>query len=134
MQAPVSQSRHCKNRWPICRIFSTTCSVVTPNLSVDLSWSVREHYLFEDKDEVDAQWLALIEKFSDRFLIGSDKVGKFTGLDENLDGYAGLLGRLSKEAADRVGRKNALALLPPRGAGSVAVSDDPALAQAEPRE
>ncbi|MAY35775.1 MAG: 5-oxo-L-prolinase [Spongiibacteraceae bacterium] len=105
-----------------------------PNLSVDLSWSVREHYLFEDKDEVDAQWLALIEKFSDRFLIGSDKVGKFTGLDENLDGYAGLLGRRSKEAADRVGRKNALALLPPRGAGSVAVSDDPALAQAEPGE
>lgn len=24
------------------------------NLSVDLSWSIREHYLFEDKDEVDA--------------------------------------------------------------------------------
>ncbi len=105
-----------------------------PNLFVDLSWSVREHYLFEGEDEVDTKWLALIEKFSDRFLIGSDKVGKFTGLDENLDGYAGLLGRLSKEAAERVRRSNALELLPPRGAGSVAVTDDPALAHAESRE
>ena len=101
-----------------------------PNLYIDLSWSVRDHYLFKDKDEVDSDWLALIEKFPDRFLIGSDKVGKFTGLDENLGGYAGLLGKLPKEAADQVGRRNALELLPPRGAGNVAVTDDPALARA----
>lgn len=99
------------------------------NLSIDLSWSVRDHYLFQSEDEVDRDWLALIQKFPDRFLIGSDKVGKFNGLDKNLGGYAALLDKLSEEAADRVARRNALELLPPRGAGKVAVSEDPALAR-----
>ncbi len=84
-------------------------------------------------EEIDTLWLALTEKFAGRFLIGGGKVGKFTGLDENLDGYAGLLGTRSKEPADRVGRCNVLELLPLRGAGNVAVSDDPALGLAEPR-
>lgn len=101
-----------------------------PNLSIDLSWSVRDHYLFKDKDEVNGEWVALIEKFPNRFLIGSDKVGKFSGLDKNLSGYAGLFDKLSKDAADQVGRRNALDLLPPRAAGNIAVSDDPALARA----
>lgn len=98
------------------------------NLYIDLSWSVRDHYLFEDEDQVDQDWLALIEDFPDRFLLGSDKVGKFKGLDKNLNGYQVLLDKLPKETADRVARTNALALLPPRAASNIAVTDDPALA------
>lgn len=100
-----------------------------PNLFVDLSWSVREHYLFESDKDVDPRWLALIEKFPDRFLLGSDKVGRFAGLDKNLGGYSILLDKLEPDVADKLMRRNALGLLPSRAAGTIALSEDPELAQ-----
>ncbi|WP_372758647.1 amidohydrolase family protein [Litorivivens sp.] len=105
------------------------------NLAIDLSWSVRDHYLFKgskkNRETVDERWLELIEKYPDRFLLGSDKVGKFTGLDKNLKGYQALLDRLQPATAERLASRNALALLPPRGAGNIAVSEEPNLALTE---
>lgn len=100
-----------------------------PNLSIDLSWSVRDHYLFEGDKGVDAEWLALIKKFPDRFLLGSDKVGRFAGLDKNLNGYERLLDKLDADEARKLTRDNALAVLPARAAGTIALGDEPALAR-----
>ncbi|MBB3046601.1 putative TIM-barrel fold metal-dependent hydrolase [Litorivivens lipolytica] len=102
------------------------------NLHIDLTWSVRDHYLFKDQGKVDKHWLKLIEEFPDRFLLGSDKVGKFKGLGRNLAGYEVLLQKLDAETAEKVSHRNAMVLLPPRGAGTIAVSDEPNLALADP--
>ncbi|HCO64157.1 MAG TPA: 5-oxo-L-prolinase, partial [Alcanivorax sp.] len=60
------------------------------NLYVDLSWSVREHYLIKD-GEPRAAWVALIEDHPDRFVLGSDVVGHFDSIGAILGEYRPLL-------------------------------------------
>ena len=85
------------------------------NLYVDLSWSVREHYLIKD-GEPRAAWVALIEDHPDRFVLGSDVVGHFDSIGAILDEYRPLLDALPKPVADKLRAENARALLPERGA------------------
>ena len=85
------------------------------NLYVDLSWSVREHYLIKD-GEPRAAWGALIEDHPDRFVLGSDVVGHFDSIGAILGEYRPLLDALPKPVADKLRAENARALLPERGA------------------
>jgi hypothetical protein len=85
------------------------------NLYVDLSWSVREHYLIKD-GEPRAAWVALIEDHPDRFVLGSDVVGHFDSIGAILGEYRPLLDALPKPVADKLRAENARALLPERGA------------------
>jgi hypothetical protein len=85
------------------------------NLYVDLSWSVREHYLIKD-GEPRAAWVALIEGHPDRFVLGSDVVGHFDSIGAILGEYRPLLDALPKPVADKLRAENARALLPERGA------------------
>ena len=84
-------------------------------LYVDLSWSVREHYLIKD-GEPRAAWVALIEDHPDRFVLGSDVVGHFDSIGAILGEYRPLLDALPKPVADKLRAENARALLPERGA------------------
>jgi len=81
------------------------------NLYVDLSWTVLETYLLDD-GEPDENWVALAEQYPDRFMIGTDLVGRFGNLAENIRSFDVFLDALSEETADRVARTNLLALLP----------------------
>jgi hypothetical protein len=82
------------------------------NLWVDLSWSVLDEYLLtSDKDDVRRHWLAIIRRHPDRFVIGSDLVGRFDRLGEKLQSFDVLLDELSDDHAALVARENLLHLL-----------------------
>lgn len=85
------------------------------NLYVDLSWSVKDHYLMEE-GKVDPDWVLLIKQYPDRFTLGSDLVGHFGGLARQIEGYQPLLDVLPKKVAQQIGSANAKALLPEKGA------------------
>jgi len=61
---------------------------------IDLSWVVFEDYILKDLDG----WAALIEKFPDNFMIGSDKVGRFDTYRREIRKYNRLLGALENPA------------------------------------
>ncbi|MFJ4375643.1 amidohydrolase family protein [Pseudomonas japonica] len=83
-----------------------------PNLYVDLSWSVLRPYLLDDQDKPRAEWLALVKRFPERFMLGSDVVGRFASLGEQLHGFEPFLDALPEDIARKVARENFLAVLP----------------------
>ncbi|MBL7249623.1 amidohydrolase family protein [Alloalcanivorax marinus] len=85
------------------------------NLYVDLSWSVREHYLLDD-DRPSRVWLSLIKDHPDRFTLGTDLVGHFDSMKKILDAYRPLLDALPEDTAQALARDNARALVPEQGA------------------
>lgn len=84
------------------------------NLYVDLSWSVREHYLL-DNQEPQKAWLKLIMDHPDRFTLGTDLVGHFSSMKKIMEEYRPLLDALPEPVALRLARDNAQALVPERG-------------------
>ena len=81
------------------------------NLYIDLSWTVLEPYLIND-GKPDDDWVALVKAYPDRFMIGSDLVGRFDNLAKNIRAFDVFLDALPEDVADRVARTNMLALLP----------------------
>ncbi len=76
-----------------------------PNLYFDLSWIVFENYIAaSEKSLVD--WTRLIEKYPDRFMIGSDKVGHWTTYPGEMNKYNRLLKKLSPETAALISKGN----------------------------
>jgi hypothetical protein len=86
-----------------------------PNLYVDVSWVVYDNDLAKG-GKPDPQWLALIEAFPDRFMIGSDKVGHFADYPHEILRYYPFLDALKPATADRLVRGNLLSVLPKSGA------------------
>lgn len=89
-----------------------------PNLYVDISWIFFENYVRGDlmrglvnTDIFADMWTALIEKYPDRFMIGSDKVGHWADYPHEISKYYMLLDKLRPETAEKLCRKNALSLL-----------------------
>jgi predicted TIM-barrel fold metal-dependent hydrolase len=83
-----------------------------PNLYVDLSWSVLEPYLLDDKGVPRKAWVALVERYPERFMLGSDVVGKFGSLGEQMHGFKPFLDALPEAVAHKVAKDNFLAVLP----------------------
>ncbi|SDL22307.1 Amidohydrolase [Sarcina sp. DSM 11001] len=89
-----------------------------PNLYVDISWIFFENYIRGEmmhgnyEPEIFTEmWAALIEKYSDRFMIGSDKVGHWETYPDEIGKYYMLLDKLSPETAKKLCRENALSLI-----------------------
>ena len=80
------------------------------NLYVDISWVVWEDYISKDDSTLDA-WAKLIEKYPDRFMIGSDKVGHWDGYENEILKYYPLVDRLSDETKIKVTQTNILKLI-----------------------
>ena len=85
-----------------------------PNLYIDLSWSMRQPYLLDEQGKPRKAWLALVERFPDRFMLGSDVVGRFASVGEQMHGFDAFLDALPEAVARQVARDNFLALLPKR--------------------
>ncbi|CAG8870977.1 hypothetical protein PS627_04226 [Pseudomonas fluorescens] len=85
-----------------------------PNLYVDLSWSVLEPYLLDDRKQPRQSWVALVQRFPDRFMLGSDVVGRFGTVGEQMHGFKPFLDALPENVAQKVARDNFLAVLPKR--------------------
>ncbi|MEK1940350.1 MAG: amidohydrolase family protein [Pseudomonas sp.] len=83
-----------------------------PNLYIDLSWSVLHPYLMDDAGKPNKEWLALVERFPERFMLGSDVVGKFEGIGEQMHGFDPFLDALPADVAQKVARDNFLNVLP----------------------
>ena len=83
-----------------------------PNLYVDLSWSMREPYLLDEAGKPRQAWVALVERFSDRFMLGSDVVGRFDSVGKQMQGFDAFLDALPERTARRVARDNFLNVLP----------------------
>ncbi len=72
------------------------------NLYLDLSWVVLGNYVYKDMDG----WVALIRKYPGNFLIGSDSVGKYSGIPMELRKYQALLNALPDQTRSKVAYKN----------------------------
>ena len=89
---------------------------IYPNLYIDLSWSMLAEYLLDDEGKPNPDWVRLVETYPDRFMIGSDVVGKFKSLGSNMKAFDVFLDALSEDVARGVARDNFLAILPKEGA------------------
>jgi hypothetical protein len=84
-----------------------------PNLWIDLSWVVYPMDVAPNgipKEE----WVAIVEEFPDRVMLGTDKVGHFEDYDEAISKYYVFLDALSPKTARLVARENFLSILPRR--------------------
>ncbi|MBO7373377.1 MAG: amidohydrolase family protein [Oscillospiraceae bacterium] len=88
-----------------------------PNLYMDISWVFYDNYVRGDMmgvgdPEIFAEmWAALIEKYSDRFMLGTDAVGRWTEYPAMIFKYYLLLGKLSPDTAEKICRGNILSLI-----------------------
>ncbi|UVE19740.1 amidohydrolase [Pseudomonas sp. LS44] len=83
-----------------------------PNLYIDLSWSLLTPYLLDAQGRPDAEWLELVTRYPERFMVGSDVVGRFDSLGELMHGFDPFLDALPEVVARKVARDNFLAILP----------------------
>jgi len=83
-----------------------------PNLYVDLSWSVLAPYLLDEQGVPRKAWVDLVAKYPERFMLGSDVVGRFGSLGEQMHGFEPFLDALPEAVANKVARDNFLAVLP----------------------
>ena len=88
-----------------------------PNLYVDISWLVYDYYFLDrfpnnymDGDSLD-DWAAFMEKYRDRVLVGTDKVGHWATYPAEVVKYYSLLDKLSPETVRKVCRDNVLKLI-----------------------
>ena len=77
------------------------------NLYLDLSWVVLGSYVYKDLDN----WISLIKKYPNNFLIGSDSVGKYSGILMELKKYRVFLNALNAETRSKVAYENLEKLL-----------------------
>ena len=82
------------------------------NLFIDLSWTLIEPYLLDAKGKPRPQWLALLEQYPTRFVIGSDVVGSFENVGKIMHGFDPVLDALPEDVAKAIAHDNFLALLP----------------------
>ncbi|WP_371928432.1 amidohydrolase family protein [Pseudomonas sp. BGI-2] len=83
-----------------------------PNLFIDLSWSMLTPYLLDAQGKPSEAWLKLVERFPDRFMLGSDVVGRFNKLGKEMRSFDPFLDALPEQVARKVARDNFLAILP----------------------
>ncbi|MGB3123057.1 MAG: amidohydrolase family protein [Pseudomonas sp.] len=83
-----------------------------PNLYIDLSWSMLTPYLLDDAGKPRPEWVKLVERFPERFMLGSDVVGRFNKLGKEIHRFDPFLDALPEDVAHKVARDNFLAVLP----------------------
>ena len=94
------------------------------NLWIGLSWVVRDYIVRQGKSN--QAWIDLVEEFPDRFMIGSDLVGRFAGLPATIEGYYVPLESLRPETRAKVAHDNFLSVLPQRVRTRLATDADQA--------
>ena len=83
-----------------------------PNLFVDLSWSMLTPYLLDEQGKPRDEWVKLVARFPERFMLGSDVVGRFNKLGQEMRSFDPFLDALPEDVARKVARDNFLAILP----------------------
>ncbi|MEX5549523.1 amidohydrolase family protein [Pseudomonas pergaminensis] len=91
-----------------------------PNLYIDLSWSMLTPYLLDDAGLPRPEWVKLVKRFPERFMLGSDVVGRFNKLGKEMRRFDPFLDALPEDVARKVARDNFLAILPKAPSDGVA--------------
>jgi len=78
------------------------------NLYVDLSWRVFDYYIENNEEE----WSQLIEKYPERFLLGTDHTGKWEEYSATVHRYDILNDLLSERSRNMVKNENAEMIIP----------------------
>ena len=81
------------------------------NVWIDISWVVFEQEIVPDGKKPQDAWITLFEEFPDRFLIGSDAVGRARKISENILRYNILLNALKPQTAEKIAQRNFWSLL-----------------------
>lgn len=81
------------------------------NLNILLSWTVVKQ-LYDEQGIPKAEWLEVVKRYPDRFVIGSDVVGGFSSLKSSMDQFRPFLDALPEPVAHRVASTNLLQWLP----------------------
>ena len=79
-----------------------------PNLSIMLSWTLVSSYLLDGEGSPQREWLELVSRYPQRFMVGSDIVGRFEKIPPALEKVRTFLSALPLEVAEQVGSANAL--------------------------
>ena len=86
-----------------------------PNLYYDISWVVFDEHINDADTNPNADslhaWAALIEKYPDRFVIGTDIVAHFDDYGDEITKYYTLLDILSPETARMISKDNILRII-----------------------
>ncbi|MFY2508107.1 amidohydrolase family protein [Vibrio pectenicida] len=80
------------------------------NLYIDLSWAVLKSQLLDVNGKPVDKWVQLVSDYPDKFMIGTDQVGQFSGLKRTIERYNVFLDALPEATARRVSRDNFLSL------------------------
>jgi predicted TIM-barrel fold metal-dependent hydrolase len=80
------------------------------NLYYDISWVVYDDYINKDAESIQA-WAKLIEKYPDRFMIGTDVVGHWQNYTKEVTKYYTLLDELKPATAQKLCAGNILDLI-----------------------
>ncbi|MFC3149774.1 amidohydrolase family protein [Litoribrevibacter euphylliae] len=88
------------------------------NLNILLSWTLVD-YLYDEKGAPKKVWLDVVKAYPDRFVIGSDVVGRFNNLNKYMDKFRPFLDALPEDIAHQVASTNLLQWLPPQDAKQV---------------
>lgn len=83
-----------------------------PNLYIDLSWTMLDEYLLLKNGEPNPKWVDLVTQYPNRFVLGSDVVGKFDSQPRIIQDFNKFLQALPAPVAKKVASDNILALLP----------------------
>ncbi len=69
------------------------------HIKIDLSWVVYDDYIFNERTGMDhrSEWADLLEKYPTVFMFGSDKVGKFSGYDKEVNKFKPFVETLLKK-------------------------------------
>lgn len=128
LKAALVHNRSCKLIWahigisrrvevPHLAAIADELLAENENLWIDISWIVYNYYFleenpdgFDDGDTMD-DWAALMEKWPDRFMVGTDKVGHWETYPEEVTKYYALLDRLAPETARKICHDNILGLV-----------------------
>ncbi|WP_196893470.1 amidohydrolase family protein [Aureivirga marina] len=78
-----------------------------PNLHVDISWVIFDEIISENLED----WVKIIEKFPNRFVIGSDVLGNHKNYKEEIEKFDVLLKNLSEKTRRKVARENILEII-----------------------
>lgn len=84
------------------------------NLYIDLSWTMLEPYLINAQGIANPDWLKVFNDYPDRFVLGSDVVGRFSSIGETMQGFEPVLKALPEKVAQQIAQDNFRALLPRR--------------------
>jgi predicted TIM-barrel fold metal-dependent hydrolase len=76
------------------------------NLYADISWIIFDQLICENTIPK-SEWIKLVDKYSDRFFIGSDLCGHYDYLGKSMARYNLFLSELRKDSAQRVAYDNA---------------------------